>query len=216
MKLYNDSGTPNREFALTAYRRLAEHYDRTCRLIQPVRQRTIQRLQLTAGETVIDVASGTGLSLPALSAAVGPGGHVIALELSPEMAAVAQQRISERSLGNVLQIVAPAEDAVIPCRADALLFHYTHDVLRSEAALANLMKSAKAGARVAIAGFKLPTDWRRAFNSWHRWRAWGYLSTFEGIYWPWSLLTQYVNDFQLHEENLLGSSYIASARVMVL
>ena len=147
-----------------------------------------------------------------LSQAVGPDGRVIAIELCPEMAAIAQHRIEMHHLDNVTQIVAPVEPAAIDINADALLFHYTHDVLRSSAAIERIFRAAKPGARIAIAGFKLPTDWRRVFNPWHRYRAWGYLSTFEGVHAPWDRLLSYANDFQIHEEIFIGSGYIATAR----
>ena len=212
MKSYSDTGTPNPEFALMSYKKLAHQYDATCRLIDPVRRKTIELLGLSKGETVIDIASGTGLSLPALSQAVGPQGRVIAVELCPDMAAIAQHRIEVNHLDNVTQIVASMEAASIDDSADALLFHYTHDVLRSSAAIERIFRAAKPGARVAIAGFKLPTDWRRVFNPWHRHRACGYLSTFEGVHAPWDRLLPYVSDFQIHQEIFIGSGYIATAR----
>ena len=212
MKSLRDSGKPNPEFALASYKKLAHQYDATCRLIDPVRRKTIELLGLCEGETVIDVASGTGLSLPILSQAVGPQGRVIAIELCPDMAAIAQHRIEIDHLDNVTQMVASMETASIDISADALLFHYTHDVLRSGAAIERIFRAAKPGARIAIAGFKLPTDWRRVFNPWHRYRAWGYLSTFEGVHAPWDRLLPYVNDFQIHEEIFVGSGYIATAR----
>lgn len=209
-------GCPNRELALASYRKLARRYDRSCYLIEPVRCKTIRHLSLVPGETVIDVASGTGLSLPMLSVAVGAAGKVIAIELSPEMAHIARARIERRLLRNVTQIVGAVEEAQIPIRADALLFHYTHDVLRSPEALLNIFRSAKPEARVAIAGFKLPSDWRRLFNAWHRWRAGEYLSTYDGIYTPWDYLLGYVSDFRIQEENFLGSGYIATARLAAI
>lgn len=212
MKSPRDSGKPNHQFALASYKKLAHQYDATCRLIDPVRRKTIELLGLSKGETVIDIASGTGLSLPALSQAVGPEGRVIAVELCPDMAAIAQHRIEMCRLDNVIQIVASMETASIDGNADALLFHYTHDVLRSGAAIERIFCAAKPRARIAIAGFKLPTDWRRIFNPWHRHRAWGYLSTFEGVRAPWDRLLPYVNDFQIHEEIFIGSGYIATAR----
>lgn len=212
MKSYRDTGRPNPKFALTNYKKLAHQYDASCRLIDPVRRKTIELLALSNGETVIDIASGTGLSLPVLSQAVGPQGRVIAIELSPDMAEIAKRRIDLHHLANVTQIVAPMETATIDVSADALLFHYTHDVLRSTTALERVFRKVKPGARIAIAGFKLPTDWRRVLNPWHRHRAWGYLSTFEGVYTPWDRLLPYINDFHIHEEIFFGSGYVATAR----
>jgi demethylmenaquinone methyltransferase/2-methoxy-6-polyprenyl-1,4-benzoquinol methylase len=42
---------------------------------------------LTAGETVIDVACGTGLTFALIEDLIGPDGRVIGMDLSPEMLA---------------------------------------------------------------------------------------------------------------------------------
>ena len=54
-----------------------------------------------------------------------------------------------------------------------------------------------------------PTDWRAVFNAWFRHRSKGYLSTFEGIYAPWSHLLRYVPDLKVVQERFLGSGYLA-------
>ena len=66
------------------------------------------------------------------------------------------------------------------------------------------------GARIGIAGFKLPTDWHRIFNFWHRHRAWSYLSTFEGVYTPWDRLLPYVSDIKFMQKFL--SAAVTSRR----
>jgi ubiquinone/menaquinone biosynthesis C-methylase UbiE len=199
---------PDRDFALDRYRALAPGYDASCRLIEPVRRRAIELLGLQPGQTVLDVASGTGKSLPALAAAVGPRGRVVAIEQSPEMVEIARRRIAELGLVNVEQLLSPVEQARIAGLADAVLLHYTHDVLRTPAALRRLFVAVRPRATVVVAGFKLATGWRALFNPWFKARAHGYLSTFEGAAAPWSHLMPHVPDFRLHEEYFLGSGYL--------
>ncbi len=207
-KARSNQGPPDRDFALATYSKLAHNYDDSCHLIEPVRRLTIALLALKPGDTVFDVASGTGLSVPPLAAQVGTTGRVVAIEQSPEMA----EQGRRRGLANVEHVVAPVEDAPLTRHADAVLFHYTHDVLRNRAALAHLFKHVKPGARVAIAGYKLATGWRALFNPWHRHRAWGYLSTFEGVERPWSHLLEFVPDFTIVAEPFLGSGYVGAGR----
>jgi ubiquinone/menaquinone biosynthesis C-methylase UbiE len=204
---------PNRDAAIESYRRLAAGYDATCRTTEPGRMEAIARLGLRSGQTVLDVASGTGKSFSALAQGVGPTGHVIGVEQSPDMARIAQQRIDELELTNERQIVTPVEEASIDEPVDALLFHYTHDVLRTPTELAREFGAARPGARVVVVGYKLPTDWRAVFNPWFRHRAKGYLSTFEGIYEPWSYLLRYVPDLKIERERFLGSGYLATGTV---
>jgi ubiquinone/menaquinone biosynthesis C-methylase UbiE len=201
---------PDRDFALDRYRVLAARYDASCRLIEPVRRRAIELLGLQPGQTVLDVASGTGKSLPALAAAVGPRGRVIAIEQSPEMVEIAGRRIADLGLVNVEQLLSPVEEARIAGVADAVLLHYTHDVLRTPAALRRLFAAVRPQATVVVAGYKLAAGWRALFNPWFRARAHGYLSTFEGAAAPWSQLMQHVPDFRVQEEYFLGSGYLGS------
>ena len=204
------SDKPDRTLAIESYRHLAESYDATCSRIEPIRRTSIERLALKPGQTVFDIASGTGKSLPALAAAVGPQGRVIAIEQSPEMAHIAKALIDGMQLLNVEQIVAPVEEAEIGAMADAALFHYTHDVLRSPLALERIFSRLRPQAIVVVAGFRLATGWRAAFNPWFKARARGYLSTLEGIGMPYSYLLRHVPNFQVHEEYFLGSGYIGS------
>ncbi len=206
-------GGPDRDAAIRSYRELAEGYDASCWTVEPGRVEAIALLDLRPGQTVLDVACGTGKSFPTLAQAVGPTGRVIGVEQSPDMARIAQQRIDELGLKNVRQIVAPVEEAVIDGPVDALFFHYTHDVLRTPPALARVFGAARPGARVVLVGFKLPTDWRAVFNPWFRHRAKGYLSTFEGSHAPWSHLLRYVPDLKIERERFLGSGYVATGAV---
>jgi ubiquinone/menaquinone biosynthesis C-methylase UbiE len=52
------------------------------------------------GEKVLDVATGTGEPAISLAGAVGPNGHVTALDLSKELLALASQRAQARGLTN--------------------------------------------------------------------------------------------------------------------
>jgi len=205
-----NQGAPDRSFALEHYRRAAAGYDASCHRIEAKRARALELLQLNSGETVVDVACGTGAMLEALARKVGPRGLVIGIEQSPEMLALARDRLSQLAWRNILLIEASAEDVTLPAEADALLFCYTHDVLRSTNALANLFSSAKMGARVASCGAKRYPPWLAPLNLWMLWRTYGYLSTIEGLDRPWSLLASYCPDFAVRETFFWGSGYVGS------
>ena len=201
-------GPPDRAHALDSYRRISCDYDRATRAIERKRRRTIELLQLRPGDTVLDVACGTGLALATLSKAVGPTGRVIGVEQSSEMIAIARRRTTTLALSNVILVQSPVEETPIPGQMDAVLFCYTHDVLRSAPALRQVFASARPGARVAAAGAKLYPSWLGVLNLWVRFRIRGYLSTMEGLDRPWSLLAEYVPDFALRETTFVGSGYI--------
>jgi ubiquinone/menaquinone biosynthesis C-methylase UbiE len=145
---------PDRQAALRQYRRRAAVYDLELALFEPVRRRAVARLGLGRGDTVLDIACGTGLSLALLRGAVGPGGRVVGIEQSPEMIERARRRVAEQGWHNVQLVLSPVEEAALGLRADAALFHFTHDVLRRPEAVANVLRHLKPGARVVASGLK--------------------------------------------------------------
>lgn len=193
------------------YRRHARGYDASARRTMDLRRRTIARLALREGDTVLDAGCGTGLSFPLLLEAVGTSGAVIGVEASPDMLALAGERTSAGGWENVTLIGGAMETATLPRRVDAVLFNYTHDLLRSPAALASVFRQAAAGARVAAAGIKHPPRWLDPFRLYRRFKSRSCYSRLEGLDAPWDLLVQQVPDLEV-EETLCGTGYIAWGR----
>ncbi len=204
--------TPNRSTAIRQYRSRARIYDLELALFEPVRQRAISRLRLKNGDRVLDVGCGTGLSFSALEGLVGPEGSIVGIEQSPEMIERARARAADYGWQNVALIAASVEEAAIPLAADAALFHFTHDIMRTRNALANVCRHLKPGGRIVAAGLKwapirtMPLNilvWNAAMRS---------TSTLEGLARPWSHLEPLVSEFVL-EQMLGGTVYIASGVV---
>ena len=157
---------PNLNQSIKDYRELASDYDRNCVRVMPIREEAIAQLKLQTGDVVVDVASGTGLSFPLLMPAIGPSGHLIAVESSPDMMAVARRRVAEAGWKNVTLIEASADCVEIATPYDAVLFHFSHDVMQSDVALERIFRNAKASARIAVAGAKLRSWWLAPVNVW--------------------------------------------------
>jgi ubiquinone/menaquinone biosynthesis C-methylase UbiE len=160
-------------------------YDFEIAPAEPLRRRAIARLALKPGETAIDAGCGTGLSLRYLTAAVGPAGAVIGIEQSPEMIARARERVARRQWANVTLINSPAEEAAIPDKADAVIFHFTHDLLQTERALENILGNLKPGGRVVATGLKWAPWWSPAVNLFVRVAARRSTTTMAGLDQPW-------------------------------
>jgi ubiquinone/menaquinone biosynthesis C-methylase UbiE len=175
-----------------------------------LRRRTIAALELAPGEAVLDVACGTGLSFALLVAAVGREGRVTGVELSPEMARLARDRIA-RAGWAVTLIEAAAEDAALGGPFDAVLFNFTHDVLQSPGALSHVFACVKPGARVAVSGSKLLPWWLAPVNAVVRRMNAPYVTTFGGMRQPWRYLVEYVPDLRIRSA-LWGAAYIAHGR----
>lgn len=208
----NLSPRPDAERALDNYRKLAPGYDGTCTRIERLRLRAVKELALRPGETVFDIACGTGPTLPALAAAVGPAGTVVGVELCPEMALRARQRIAASGLGSSVEVMESAVETLHCSRpADAVLLCYTHDVLQSPAAIERLIACAKPGARVVVLGMKtLPWLWAWPANLFNLYRARRYLTTYKNMRWPWRLLEERGTALREVHTALWGSAYIAS------
>ncbi len=201
---------PDRTRSIDEYRKLAAEYDAKCARIDKIRRMAINALALQQGQTVLDIACGTGITLPLLAAGVGPGGRVIGIEHSPEMAAIAQQRIDESRYANIDLIVKPAEYAHVHLPVDALLFSYAHDVQQSAAALKNIFSLTRQYAVVVMAGAKLINRWWSGpVDRWTRWRGQHYRSTQLGLERPWAPLLQYCPDMRLLQTFHLGTNYLA-------
>ena len=199
----------NKELAIERYKKHATVYDALTRRMEPVRERAIHALRLRPGDTVVDVACGTGKSFALIEKAIGDQGRLIAVDQSPDMLAVAREQVSAAGWRNVTLIEASVEHAPIPDNVDAVLFCYTHDVLRSRAALDNIFRHAKSGARIAVTGTKLLPWWVGFLNLVVLIRCYPYLTTFDGLGRPWSLLEEYVPTLRLRSA-LCGLSYVAS------
>ena len=201
---------PDRDLAIERYRALARNYDSSTRYVVRMRRLAIELLGLREGEVVFDIACGTGPMLPDLALRVGSQGRVIGIEQSPEMIAIARERVRREELASVVTLVeASAEEASLAHFADALLFFYTQDVLQSPPALERLFGYARPGARVVVAGARFrPEWWAGPLNVWTAWRARRYLTTYRGLHCPWLHLERYCPDFSPLASNFLGSGYV--------
>lgn len=203
---------PDRPRALASYRRFADGYDATCGRIESIRAEAIALLELTPGERVLDVACGTGATLPPLARAVHPGGQAVGVEQCPEMAEQARRRASESGASVVEGAV---EDMPDDGRCfDALLMCWTHDVLQSPAALDRLVALSAPGARIAIAGMiALPWAWGWPVNAVTLFRSRHYATTWANIDRPYRGLEARGASLRVLRRALWGSAYLAVGRM---
>jgi ubiquinone/menaquinone biosynthesis C-methylase UbiE len=119
------------ERLIQTYRKKAKHYDITSRLY-PVpgypqrtqRLRAVHALGLRPGDTVVDMACGTGLNFRLLEQAVGPGGRIVGVDLTDAMLARARDRIATNGWRNVSLVQADAVGFDFPAGINAILSTY--------------------------------------------------------------------------------------------
>ena len=198
---------PDRRAALAQYESRAPTYDLELAAFEPIRAIAIERLELRPGETVLDVGCGTGLSLEGLHRGVGPTGRVVGIEQSPAMIARARERPCARDHENVELICCAAEDLELRGRADAALFHFTHDVLRRPAALERVLGCVRPGGRVVACGLQWAPPWAVPVNLFVWGAALRSVSSLRGLDRPWSLLAERVREFEVRSL-LLGAVFL--------
>jgi demethylmenaquinone methyltransferase/2-methoxy-6-polyprenyl-1,4-benzoquinol methylase len=120
-----------RQRLIETYRKKAKHYDITSRFY-PVpgypqrtqRLRAVQALGLRPGDSVVDMACGTGLNFSLLEQMIGPDGRIVGVDLTDAMLAQAQQRIEANGWSNISLVQADAADFDFPTEVDAILSTY--------------------------------------------------------------------------------------------
>ncbi len=196
---------------LSAYAERAGSYDRMTAAFQRYRRAIVDALPVGPGEVVLDVGCGTGLCFGLLLAKVGPHGHVIGIDESPEMALLARQRAAHSGWPNVTVVQSRAEDAEIAVTADAAVFCAVHDILQSPDALRNIVAHLRPGSWVAAGGGKWAAPWLVGVNAQIMMLHAPYVRSFDGFGRPWAHLERLIEDVQVREL-AFGSGYVLTGR----
>jgi ubiquinone/menaquinone biosynthesis C-methylase UbiE len=153
-----------REHLIETYRKKAKRYDVTSRLY-PVpgypqreqRLRTVGALGLRAGDTVVDMACGTGLNFSLLEKVVGPGGRIVGVDLTDAMLARAQDRVEANGWRNVSLVQADAAGFDFPAGVDGILSTYAlTQVPECAEVIAHGAAALSGGGRWAVLDLKVP------------------------------------------------------------
>ena len=155
-----------REHLIETYRKKAKHYDVTSRLYPaPGYPQRAQRLQavralgLRAGDTVVDMACGTGLNFRLLEKVVGPGGRIVGVDLTDAMLARAQDRIETNGWSNINLVQADAADFDFPTEVDAILSTYAlSQVPECAEVIAHGAAALSGGGRWVVLDLKVPDN----------------------------------------------------------
>jgi ubiquinone/menaquinone biosynthesis C-methylase UbiE len=153
-----------REHLIETYRKKAKHYDVTSRLypapFYPQREqriRAVRALGLRHGDTVIDMACGTGLNFRLLEKAVGPGGQIIGVDLTDAMLGQAQDRIAKNGWSNISLVQADAAGFDFPAEVNAILSTYAlTQVPECGEVIAHGAKALAGGGRWVVLDLKVP------------------------------------------------------------
>ena len=122
------------------------------------RQKAVDVLRLAKGDRVVEIGCGTGRNFALLERAVGPGGAVIAVDVSEALLARARKRVARHGWPNVELVQCDAASYEFPAEVDAVLSTYTLVVLPEyDRIIERACRALKDGKRVAVLDQKLPS-----------------------------------------------------------
>jgi demethylmenaquinone methyltransferase/2-methoxy-6-polyprenyl-1,4-benzoquinol methylase len=124
----------------------------TAGVSQQYRAEAVTRLALRPGDAVIDLGCGTGLSLPLLVDAVGPGGRVIGVDASPHMLARARRRAEAAGWRGMELVEAFAQDFQPQEPVDGVLACNVNQLICSPEVVQNAVAWLKQGGRFVATG----------------------------------------------------------------
>jgi demethylmenaquinone methyltransferase/2-methoxy-6-polyprenyl-1,4-benzoquinol methylase len=154
----------SRERLIETYRKKAKHYDITSRLYpmpgypqRAQRRRAVRALCLRPGDSVIDIACGTGLNFPLIEEVIGPGGRLVGVDFTDAMLAHAQDRIETNGWSNASLVLGDAADFQFPSHVDAILSTYAlSQVPDCGAVIAHGAAALSAGGRWVVLDLQIP------------------------------------------------------------
>jgi predicted methyltransferase len=119
----------------------------------------VARLHLKPGMTVADIGAGSGYDTLRLARVVGPGGRVIAEDVTPDYLQALAARVRTEKIANVTLDLGEAQDARLPPASvdAAILVHMYHEISQPYVLLYNLAAAMKPGGRVGVEELDRPT-----------------------------------------------------------
>jgi demethylmenaquinone methyltransferase/2-methoxy-6-polyprenyl-1,4-benzoquinol methylase len=141
-----------RDKIIRKYRHMAALPDFLFGFTFPFRRMAAQHLQLPKGGRVLEVGCSSGANFRFLEEAVGAGGEIVGVDLSPDMIHHARRRVERMGWQNIHLLEGLVEDVDLQGSFDGLLLFAVHDVMTSAKALDNALSFLKTGGTVVTVG----------------------------------------------------------------
>jgi ubiquinone/menaquinone biosynthesis C-methylase UbiE len=141
----------------------SQRADQLQRAAMPVSQWMVDAARLQPGHTVLELASGPGITGLLAAELVQPGGRLISTDFAEPMLQVARQRAAQAGLDNVEFRVVDAEAIDLETASvDAVLCRWGYMLMADPgAALGETRRVLRPGGRLALAAWGAPED-----NAW--------------------------------------------------
>lgn len=142
------------------YEKVATSYDRTVRLMLLLfgiwepwsrKRNFVNPLELKRGYRVLEVSVGTGSNIPIIAKQIGTEGKLFAMDLSPEMMAVAREKLRKKGIKVEFALANGAHLPYKDNTFDAVLhFGGINTFGDKKGALSEMLRVAKSGAKLVI------------------------------------------------------------------
>jgi ubiquinone/menaquinone biosynthesis C-methylase UbiE len=149
--------TRSKEAARASYNRLSRWYDLIAGSTEKkYRDWGLEKLAARPAERILEIGFGTGHCLVSLSKAVGKAGHVIGLDISDGMLAIAQERLQQEGLQERADLHlgdATKLDFIESGSLDGIFMSFTLELFDNpeiQRVLQECQRVLKAGGRIAI------------------------------------------------------------------
>ena len=151
-----------REHLAEGYRKRARRYDLTSRLYflqRAHRRRAVEALRLRPGDTVVEIACGTGLNFASIEREIGPEGRIVGVDLTDAMLVEAQHGVDTSGWSNVNLVQADAAEFDFPPETDGILATYPHALLpETHQVIAHGAAALAAGRHWVVLDLKVPDN----------------------------------------------------------
>jgi ubiquinone/menaquinone biosynthesis C-methylase UbiE len=128
--------------------------------LTPLRRAAIHRLRLRPGDSVLEIACGTGANLPHLEGQVGPSGRVVGVDYTPAMLARASHQVEQEGWGNVELVEADAAELDLGEQFDGVLWMLAASVIPDwQDALERAVAHVKPGGWLVLADARCSERW---------------------------------------------------------
>lgn len=136
----------------------AKQFDDPARDAWQQPDKVVASMAIQPGMIVADVGAGTGYFESRLSAAVGPNGKVLAVDIEPDMVRYLNERRTREKLWNVEGRLGKADDPDLHGVDRVLIVDTWHHIENREAYAKKLAAALKPGGMVFVVDFTQATD----------------------------------------------------------
>jgi demethylmenaquinone methyltransferase/2-methoxy-6-polyprenyl-1,4-benzoquinol methylase len=154
-----------------SYRKYAKSYDLAVKLyrllglkIGKYRKMTVNALELSKGDFVVELGCGTGLNFPLVLDAIGPDGKLIGVDVTDKMLDQASIRVKENGWKNVELVQGDFANYEFPNELDGI---FTTGAVQYSPQYDEIIKKGykvlKHGKNFVIFDFKMPQGFTRIF-----------------------------------------------------